>query len=410
MRILHLSDLHIGEKNRGLDLSCGTSSTGSNVGRSKEYITEFCDYLKTTIIPVDGNIDLICVTGDIANGASPEEYRLALAAFTKIAASCGKTIDDVIWVPGNHDVHWPVMKLTPKDFWTKFRYEPFKELGSSSTRKAPLFGSLHEFPFFEFWDREDVAIIGINSAAYDDPDSKHHGAIYKDQLNALEGLLSEKQIPRDKLKICLIHHHLIQYTEPIPESADFSILVGAEALAAILAENKFDLLLHGHKHFPRVRSHMIDNGHPLVSNCAGSFSAILDPLYYQNVTNTFHIVNIRDRDEEKGFIKGFTESWVRSAETNWTKATAPRGISSPSVFGSLLTKSEIKIAVSLLLARLSSSSTYGVSNLIDLKPELQWVNRNVLRDCIHETAATMGYGLHGDVTDELTGWVLFKKP
>jgi len=63
-----------------------------------------------------------------------------------------------------------------------------------------------------------------------------------------------------QLRLFVVHHHPIQYSEPypdIPAFVDFSILSNAGNLHALLRKHNFDILIHGHRHVPKFESHTI---------------------------------------------------------------------------------------------------------------------------------------------------------
>jgi 3',5'-cyclic AMP phosphodiesterase CpdA len=89
-RILHLSDLHLRNDKKW--------STIPILEEAKQLILEKAD---------EENIDLVAITGDIANSGKAEEYDQALSWLSSLClSSSGLNLqrDQLLLVPGNHDV------------------------------------------------------------------------------------------------------------------------------------------------------------------------------------------------------------------------------------------------------------------------------------------------------------------
>lgn len=86
MHVLHLSDIHILEESQSI---LWYSQLAADL-RELE-----CDRLEALV-----------VSGDIANHATPEEYRAASVLLKKIMSGFGLGPRQVIIVPGNHDLNW----------------------------------------------------------------------------------------------------------------------------------------------------------------------------------------------------------------------------------------------------------------------------------------------------------------
>jgi small GTP-binding protein len=90
IRILHLSDLHIGGD---ADVAALLQPLGADLRDPEEGLgTERLDYL--------------IVSGDISNRASPEEFERAREFISTLIREFGLTAERCIIVPGNHDLSW----------------------------------------------------------------------------------------------------------------------------------------------------------------------------------------------------------------------------------------------------------------------------------------------------------------
>lgn len=104
LRILHLSDLHIG-KEQAPDAWRVERVMGEAWARNLDEIRR------------DGRIDLVCFTGDIAQSGKPGQYADAVKLIDAVLRSLDCPRDRFFCVPGNHDID---RSIAP-DAWSKLR-------------------------------------------------------------------------------------------------------------------------------------------------------------------------------------------------------------------------------------------------------------------------------------------------
>lgn len=411
LRIALISDLHVGTENRGMDMCPHPLLPDEAAGRSRDYVAtierQASEFTKL------GDIDMLCVTGDISNRAHAEEFKLADKAIERIANALGISKKSIYFVPGNHDVHWPVMDLKPNDFWAPYRYAPLLQQGLTFQRRISecLFGAIEKEPFFIAWQDERAIILGINSAAFDGPGTQiHTGMIRQETVHGIDTLLEGIPVNFAQARVCLLHHHPIQYSENIPNSTDLSIAVNSENLIKTLNKHSFDLILHGHKHQPRLKTHLNNNCHPFVSLCAGSFSSILHPLHFDGSSNLFHVMNIDGRDQTSNGIQGTLQSWTYMAEGTWKPSHENRGIPAVEAFGSLATPSQIKSDLLYSIPDLMTRSTVCKwTDLVCAHPHLDFVNSGVAHRLMTEVAGELGCEMVGDNNGYARDWVVYRR-
>lgn len=90
LRILHLSDLHIGKER--------TSKWRMRRVLGKAWTRNLSE------IAADGPIDLVCFTGDLAQSGQPSQYEEATRFVNELMMVLGVPMDRFFCVPGNHDV------------------------------------------------------------------------------------------------------------------------------------------------------------------------------------------------------------------------------------------------------------------------------------------------------------------
>ena len=411
LRIAHLSDLHVGHENRGLDMCPHELKPSERVGRTEDYVATFESLAASDAFKADGPIDMLCITGDISNRAHATEFVYADRAIRRVASALGIPGEAVYFVPGNHDVHWPVMGLEPQRFWSAYRYAPLLqgELAFRQRASESAAGAFDVAPYFVAWESDKALIVGINSAAYDGPeDELHPGTVRQETLEALDQFLSARVRDPQKLRLCLLHHHPFQMSEPIPDTNDPTIVVNAENFLALLSKHCFDLVMHGHKHQPRLKTHLVNNCHPMISMCAGSFSAVLHPLHFDGSSNLFHVINVHGRDPSSGGITGTVQSWTHKGK--WEPSHALRGIPAVEAFGSHSTPDQIRAhLIAGLQTCMDSAEFCRWPDLVEHESQLQHVRSDVAHGLLTEVARELGYDMAGDKNGSPASWAVFRR-
>jgi 3',5'-cyclic AMP phosphodiesterase CpdA len=413
LRIAHISDLHVGHENRGLDMCPHELKPSEKIGRADDYVATFESLVRTAEFKAAGPIAMLCVTGDISNRAHAEEFVYADKAIRRIATALELPEQQVFYVPGNHDVHWPVMQMDPKNFWADYRYAPLLQEGLTFKSRATSTsqGAFDKPPYFVAWEHANVLVIAVNSAAYDGPDSEFHpGAIQQETVDALQTYLKTKTREETQLRLCLLHHHPFPMSEPIPNVPDPTLVTNAENFLNVLAEHYFDLVLHGHKHQPRLKTHLINNAHPFVSMCAGSFSAVLHPLHFDGSSNLFHVVNVHGRDKDSGGIKGNVQSWTHKAGGKWEPSHLLRGIPAVEAFGSQATRTQVRADVkSALESHMKSNPFCRWDDILQIHAHLEHVRADVLHPLMLEVSQELGLDMAGDIGGAPSEWAVFRR-
>ena len=188
-KIVHLSDIHFGEKTF-----------------SKELINNVLAQLRKN------KPDLIIISGDITQKGYKYEYE-EVKKFIERLNSIAKTYV----VPGNHDA---------------------RNVGLIHFEK--LIGPRK---FVHVDENYELVLIGLDSSEPDIND----GQIGFDQLLWLNQKLTN--VPVEFCKIVIFHHHLL----PVPNTGrERNILLDSGDLIKILLDNGVDVVLTGHKHVPNV--------------------------------------------------------------------------------------------------------------------------------------------------------------
>lgn len=275
LRILHLSDIHFGMR-KSTDPKTGASIARSAhhfvsgpTGAQKPAPERLADML-TELPQLPPNV--LVISGDVGWSGAKEDYEYASTFLTRLRASWPDL--QIVVGPGNHDVD--IVNTAADDQ----RQAAFTEFVKSIYGRD--FDSI--FPFFR-WSPADILktreklvsfhpigaralFVSINSAAYINDPARHGVPIYvsADLLRLITQYLSlgSTSLSGPRLRIFVMHHHLLPFAEPRwgntvdygapPNEPDPTIVANSAALQAWLARTKFDIVLHGHKHMAHGRS------------------------------------------------------------------------------------------------------------------------------------------------------------
>jgi 3',5'-cyclic AMP phosphodiesterase CpdA len=229
MKILHLSDLHIG----------GRDDLFEDVNSDDWTCTKRCEVIFDNIIanctpPSDY---IIVITGDVTDGGSLLSSEGIQQQYEEAARLIGHLRSSgfvVLPVPGNHD--YGCMGTHPKRKYGKLFCEM---LLFNNQRTFPILGSADASGLIN-----DVAFIGLNSmeAAF----SKDYyfgaqGQIGDKQLKRLSKMLDSEKVKNASARVVYLHHH------PFDQRRNME-LHDAESFKEALSGKNVDILLFGHNH------------------------------------------------------------------------------------------------------------------------------------------------------------------
>jgi len=349
IKIAVMSDLHIGLAARAKDL-CPEPPTTARKERNRynsktenNYRQNFIQFVKRENI----RSDYLVLPGDLTNKATPREVRLASEFIIQAAEALNVPHNKIIFAPGNHDVDWTV--FDPNDD-TGVKWEQrYSHIGHNNFHFRTLVnqgeGDIFSSPHFISWCFDDLLAVAYNSASHDTPipeDVAHHGLADPIHLDAIRHFLDNIGPPDERIRLFLVHHHLLDFCSPIPKTPDFSLMTNAENLLAILHEYGFDLLIHGHKHHPRFETHSTLTYPHLPILCSGSFSVEIDTQWAGTIDNQFHLVTVNGRSGPENRITGKVISWTNNHCRGWIPSDeATSGIHHIIPFGYYLMPNEL---------------------------------------------------------------------
>lgn len=287
--------------------------------------------------------DLLLCGGDMGDKANNAAQQYVWAQLHQLKDQLGAS--RIIATAGNHDMD--------------SRYIHDFDAKGALQALSPLFPGLSEAECDRFWSRHfvvadeaDWRILILNSAAYhgargatnaSSPGSPKgqagleellHGRVSLRTIEAIK--LQLASAPRKPLNILLTHHHPVRNTE-IPGGVDYSEMEAGDQLIGALNDlNVGDwIVVHGHKHIPRIWYAATAGGRSPVILSAGSFSARLYPEIAGVARNQFYIVDfpIADIATFKVGVIGRIRAWDWAVGQGWVPAKESSGIANGSGFG-----------------------------------------------------------------------------
>ena len=399
MRILIISDLHIGNAACCLSLVPeGQRDKCKIVDRS--YLDTFNEFLKK----YDGKFDYLLILGDMANEASPEEFKHFNLIVDEIVNILDLDLKDVFFTIGNHDANWKVFKddesgkTTPEAF--REMYTPLEESEILKQRLSDSKGHLLESPFYCIWENDDIIVVSINTACMDAPAKKPHcGEIIKKTVDLLDAHLDEEKIKTDaRVKILLMHHHPVNYENIVPDWKDFSILQCYKDIVDLLKGYRFDFIVHGHRHQPKLKSELNSRGEQLAIICSGSFSHLFPTYVYSVLSNQFHVLEIDDRDDETGVLFGKLLNFAYSLRDGWQPSVKSYcGIEAKLSFGPNEHKDPLlKDAENFIVSEINSKGVCKVFDMIKKLEKFRYKDDGLVKEIVGEICNNHGFDFIGE--------------
>lgn len=300
-RILHLTDLHLGDRPEDQILDDYKSDIvpyAERVTRQallKSTLRNLGRYLRAKKMALDA----VVVSGDVTVAGDPAGLELLSGVLAELQDTLPPA-DHIVVVPGNHDVSWRTPASSPD------RYKNF--IGSLRVKgyitplldgvDVPCHGSSTDYSRHHLaLDGGAIEIIPLNSSNYCGTIEPLRG-LTEGEWDTLPGLLmgrdtvsvrkelnrlrlhdvarfSPQQLDsiselldtvcpldaRDKqIRIAVLHHQLL----PVSASEEFKsyeAIINLGVLQNFLRANSFDIVLHGHKHTPLAYWYNLDSSH-----------------------------------------------------------------------------------------------------------------------------------------------------
>ena len=275
--------------------------------------------------------EYMLIAGDLTSAAEPQEFHYCEKKILEIADEVGVKKENVICCTGNHDVDWNISNLfavpeghfETEDQVLACRRDKYQAIASNVAKVC-----LDEIkvtdegpaPFSGVYERDDFIVFALNTALRCGPQLEYsHGELTEKQLMWFEEQLNRFSSDRRK-KIVLMHHHPFNYPFPTISEDISQIKEGAE-FTELAEKNGVDIVIHGHRHHPKVKTVLPKGCAPITYFCAGSLSVNAEHRNNGEIPNTVHFIDV---DKEKDFfvLHNYsytgTEGWKK---TQYSKVT-----------------------------------------------------------------------------------------
>lgn len=390
LQLAVISDIHAGEGARAKDL-CPLNSPGRDTKPDDNYREKFIRFLADKRLKAD----YLILPGDVTDKAKPDEVKIASDFIEEARKALDVKAENVVFVPGNHDVDWSVFDSADTTGVRRAqRYVPIRaDQFQFNAIVARGKGCVFDAPHFTIWADADVLVVGYNSSHHDEPKKFHHGLIDAAHIQEIRQALKILPVAKDQLRLFLVHHHLLQYDDPTPASPDVSIMVNAEQLQALLREFSFDILVHGHRHLPRFTTHSLNGSPEVAILCAGSFSVEIDTRWTGTISNQFHLITVDGRDSDEHLIAGRVESWSYNFVRGWVESDDEHdGIPHVEPFGTYIRPEKLKSLIRPLLeARFLESDYIEWVEMVTREPRLRNLRPEVVLRVLNELVPIINF-------------------
>ncbi len=247
--------------------------------------------------------DLLLLPGDFTDGINQQGFITAWQDCREIATVIGAK--GILATIGNHDV----------DSRKHHNPDPF-DIPKSLHEDFPIHDQEAKNQFwangFYIKDHGNVRTLVVNSVhTHHDVEKACKGEITKTQLEKIQEALDD--LDPIEYMIALCHHHPVQHEAYGLGSSD--LMAGGDVFAEFLNDRKFSIIVHGHKHYPRLR--YWSGGDSLSVFSSGSLAATNSKGVATNTRNLFHIIDLADNSVTGCDRHGTIKSWEFHLGRGW---------------------------------------------------------------------------------------------
>jgi hypothetical protein len=351
-RVAVLSDIH------PADDSDDSDSSILKLGADRNPDFHPFEALHRLIKENDLSVDLLLCAGDLGTKSNPKTIEFTWGELQVLAGKL--KADKLIATPGNHD---------HDSRSTHNKYDPKGYLQSLNPKFPYEFNddNSHFWAWnFDIVEDDFCRIIILNSSAYHGINDEFlHGRVTEVTINKLK----EKLLPLEErpINIILCHHHFHK-NEDIKIS-DYDAMHGSDKLLTMLS-NDVDgdwMIVHGHKHYPKIYYGNTSSGDAPVIFSAGSFSGDITGTGCV-VQNQFYILEFEADDVENFGLVGQFNAWDWASGRGWVPASERSGLPQKGGFGNQ-TKTKILLKSLLQLP----NDTYTGKEVYDEIPHLKYL-------------------------------------
>ncbi len=362
-RLAILSDLHAAPK-------ASSPLTGEvKLFTDQEHVAPTEHPIRGLKALIDNNklkADVVVCPGDMTNKANAQALSYVWSSLHEIRGLLGA--QGVVATVGNHDVDSRGHSVDSFPRESLMRLDPPFPAGASNISDKYW---AHGYCFQEFGE---ARFLVINTCwLHESRDELERGVVTDYTLERIRAELLE--LPKVKVNFAVFHHHPHPHTDLKLGFDD--VIRNGQKLLDLLSEDGHWMVIHGHKHHPKVEYAQGQFRQPIVLAC-GSFSGRLEGDNALVSKNYFHIVEVL---RSGGRLAGKISSWNWIPGLGWSKysSTMP-GFPCEVGFGSSANVDQLAVSVEKWIGK-SAAVTWSV--LIGQEPELLFLMPRQLKELLN---------------------------
>lgn len=251
--VLHLSDLHFGR-----DYGFRLQGEDAAIGDGRQTLTA-CIVADLERLALINDIAVVIVTGDFMTHGdwAMAPRRAALAEFEALRKRLGLEKNQIIVVPGNHDVvrysdpstvdvrENAVEKQANYQHETMFRTFVDELIGRDWKASLNYVRRIH-------LGEADLDVCVLNSCTIAATEWTEYGYVGRNGLDAIADLAKQKT-ERPTFRFLALHHHLLPVANvEAPKSKGVTLTLDASDILAAAQRAQVNVALHGHQHKPKI--------------------------------------------------------------------------------------------------------------------------------------------------------------
>lgn len=320
LRVAVLSDLHFGSGERGKD---HTFVIAGDPGVPRQHPFED---LRRLIADNGLSADVVVCPGDITLQADRIGLEQAWASLNQVTADLHAA--HLLVATGNHDISSRLKLDEPSrggekldespEIWERLKQLDPKYPYPQGTRVQRLEYWAEHFFTAEVGGVRFVVLNSCNSHSRG-PGEFERGRVTDYTIGLIREAISGEPVPALNILVC--HHHPVKHPDLSQQDADYSEMAqGRALLSALEASEQPWLVIHGHKHSPRIEYAQGESGDAPVVFSAGSFSAVLSPRYFAAGRNQFYVIEIDLGYVRRNGTAGIVQAWDWAHGMGWFRS------------------------------------------------------------------------------------------
>lgn len=273
--------------------------------------------------------DAVICCGDLGDKAHPDAQQYAWAELHKLKATLRASA--LLATAGNHDLD------------SRYAYNTFDARGQLQSL-VPRFPVDDEVRWLEYWAKNFTTVeicntrfLLLNTAAYHGGGKEQHEELEKGRVSerTIDRIIKDLEAQGERsANILICHHH--PYKNDQIKLNDYSEMRDGDVLLNRLSKANMGpwLVIHGHKHLPRIFQAPGGNMMPTVFS-AGSFAARLFPEYQSVARNEFYMLQLKVPDEHSTVtsLRGKIDAWQWAFGEGWVRPKNGVGLGPHAAFG-----------------------------------------------------------------------------